>query len=48
MSDAQSNKSNSIIMAIATTAGVGGIRVKNDNVSIKSQHHHHQKNIARK
>lgn len=35
------------IVALATTAGVGGIRIINDNVSIKSQHHH-QKNIVRK
>ena len=47
MSDAQSNKSNSIIIAIATTAGIGGIRVINDNVNGKS-HHYHQKYLVRK
>jgi hypothetical protein len=47
MSDSIATNNKFTIVAIATTAGVGGIRIINDNVSIKSQHYH-QKYIARK
>ena len=47
MSDSFASNKKFTIVAIATTAGVGGIRVINDNVSIKS-HHYHQKYVDRK
>jgi hypothetical protein len=47
MSDSIASNNKFTIVAIATTAGVGGIRVVNDNVSNKSQHNH-QKYIVRK
>ncbi len=47
MSDSISSNNKFTIVAIATTAGVGGIRVINNNVTGKS-HHYHQKYIGRK
>ena len=47
MSESIATNNKFTIVAIATTAGVGGIRVINDNVSGKS-YHYHQKYIVRK